>query len=257
MPSDDDRRLGEGGMKNQTRRSFIFGGVSAALGYAGWHWLHSNEQDDGISWPIRRVLNWNGDLFQSLFSQKREPAPVPPPPAGKVPRFNGNLGLKKAIDPVTWRLHVFVDGEGKEAERSFSLTELKLFPRTSTAGDLRCIEGWSDRISYAGIRFSDFLKTTGVGKKKDGNYFRYVGLMTPDGEYYVSIDMPSMLHPQTLLAYEMNERPLLAQDGAPLRLVIPVKYGIKNIKRIDKIWFSDTRPPDYWADRGYDWYAGL
>jgi DMSO/TMAO reductase YedYZ molybdopterin-dependent catalytic subunit len=81
--------------------------------------------------------------------------------------------------------------------------------------------------------------------------------MTPDGGYYVSIDMPSMLHPQTLLAFEMNERPLLNQDGAPLRLLIPVKYGIKSIKRIGRILFSKRRPPDYWAERGYDWYAGL
>jgi DMSO/TMAO reductase YedYZ molybdopterin-dependent catalytic subunit len=55
----------------------------------------------------------------------------------------------------------------------------------------------------------------------------------------------------------MNGRPLLPQDGAPLRLMIPVKYGIKSIKRIGKLWFSDTRPPDYWAERGYDWFAGL
>lgn len=250
MNSDDS-------VKRRSRRSFIFGGVTAALGFAGWRWLHSSEQEDGISWPIRRVLDWNGNLFLSLFSTSRKPAPVSPPPAGKTPRFNGNLGLKHAMDPATWRLRVQMDGQSESEARVFSLMELRFFPRTSTAGDLRCIEGWSDRISYAGIRFSDFLRETGLGKKKDGSFYRYVGLMTPDGEYYVSIDMPSMLHPQTLLAYEMNERPLLAQDGAPLRLVIPVKYGIKNIKRIGKIWFSDTRPPDYWAERGYDWYAGL
>lgn len=83
-----------------------------------------------------------------------------------------------------------------------------------------------------------------------------MSLETPDGGYYVGLDMESALHPQTLLCYEMNGQPLSLEHGAPLRLVIPVKYGIKNIKRIGTIRYTDTRPADYWAERGYDWYAG-
>ena len=45
--------------------------------------------------------------------------------------------------------------------------------------------------------------------------------------------------------------------GAPLRLIIPVKYGIKNLKQIGAITFTDERPADFWAERGYDYYAGL
>ena len=67
----------------------------------------------------------------------------------------------------------------------------------------------------------------------------------------------SALHPQTLLCYEMNGKPLEEKHGAPLRLVIPVKYGIKNIKLITRIAYSVHRPVDYWAEQGYDWYAGL
>ena len=74
--------------------------------------------------------------------------------------------------------------------------------------------------------------------------------------YYVGLDIESALHPQTLLCYAMDDRPLSLGHGAPLRLVIPVKYGIKNIKRIGTIRFTDERPADYWAERGYDWYAG-
>jgi DMSO/TMAO reductase YedYZ molybdopterin-dependent catalytic subunit len=68
--------------------------------------------------------------------------------------------------------------------------------------------------------------------------------------------MASAVHPQTLLCYEMDGRPLTPEHGAPLRLVIPVKYGIKNLKQIGTIRFTDVRPADYWAERGYDWYAG-
>jgi len=55
----------------------------------------------------------------------------------------------------------------------------------------------------------------------------------------------------------MNGAPLTSEHGAPLQLVIPVKYGIKNIKRIGSIRFTAERPTDYWAERGYDWFAGL
>ena len=82
-------------------------------------------------------------------------------------------------------------------------------------------------------------------------------MATPDGKYYVGMDMESVMHPQTLLAYEVNEQLLPMQHGHPLRLIVPVKYGIKNLKRIGTISFSNQRLPDYWAEQGYDYYSGL
>jgi DMSO/TMAO reductase YedYZ molybdopterin-dependent catalytic subunit len=79
---------------------------------------------------------------------------------------------------------------------------------------------------------------------------------TPDGDYYVGLDMASALHPQTLLCYAMNGQPLTPHHGAPLRLVMTVKYGFKSIKRIGRIAFMDERAADFWAERGYDWYSG-
>ena len=84
----------------------------------------------------------------------------------------------------------------------------------------------------------------------------YIGMRTPDKKYYVGIDMPSALQPQTILCYEMNGQPLPVNQGYPLRLIIPVKYGIKHLKRIGTMYFSNTKPPDFWAERGYDYYAG-
>ena len=86
---------------------------------------------------------------------------------------------------------------------------------------------------------------------------KYLGLATPDEEYYVGIDMPSALHPQTILCYELNGKPLPMNQGFPLRLIIPVKYGVKSLKRIGTMYFGNERPPDYWAERGYDYYSGL
>ncbi len=82
-------------------------------------------------------------------------------------------------------------------------------------------------------------------------------MKTPDEKYYVGWDIEAIMHPQTLLAYEMNGAPLTNEHGAPLRLASPTKYGIKQIKRIGSIEFTNERPRDYWAENGYDWYAGL
>lgn len=72
----------------------------------------------------------------------------------------------------------------------------------------------------------------------------YVGFITPDNQYYFGIDMKSALHPQTILCYELKGQTLPMVQGYLLRLIIPFKYGIKNIKRIGTIFFSDTRPKD-------------
>ena len=85
----------------------------------------------------------------------------------------------------------------------------------------------------------------------------FVAMETPDGVYQVSLDMKSMMHPQTLLAWELNREPLDSDHGAPLRLATPLKYGIKQIKRVGQIQFSSERTIDYWEERGYDWWAGL
>jgi len=120
-------------------------------------------------------------------------------------------------------------------------------------------------VAWAGARLADLAAKTGLatrsGRPNDPrdnprDLLNYAAVATPDGEYYVGLDMASALHPQTLLCYEMDGRPLTLEHGAPLRLVIPVKYGIKNLKQIGTIRFTDVRPADYWAERGYDWYAG-
>jgi DMSO/TMAO reductase YedYZ molybdopterin-dependent catalytic subunit len=118
-------------------------------------------------------------------------------------------------------------------------------------------------VAQGGARFADFAAkyrpaTAPISADDDESRrpVSYVSLETPDSGYYVGLDMASAMHPQTLLCYEMDGKPLPLEHGAPLRLVIPVKYGIKNIKRIGTIRFSDERPADDWAERGYDWYSG-
>ena len=247
-------------LKERTIRSFA-GLLALFVLMAGfWHWSRTREDDQGIPWPFRKGLEFTDRVGRSLFRTSHVAASPPSPARGAKPRVNGDLGLGGSVDANTWRMSVETDAGDEKDERpiELSLADFKTLPRTASSADFFCIEGWKDTFAYSGVKFSDFLKRYHLGKKPGTDtYYAYVGLETPDGGYYVSIDMESMLHPQTLLADEMNGAPLSLENGAPLRLVIPVKYGIKSLKRIGKIVFSDTRPADYWAEQGYDWFAGL
>jgi DMSO/TMAO reductase YedYZ molybdopterin-dependent catalytic subunit len=134
-----------------------------------------------------------------------------------------------------------------------TIDEIRALPRVEQITQLNCIEGWTVIVHWAGARFADFTAKY-VPQFRDA---RYVSMQTPDQAYFVGLDSASALHPQTLLCYEMNGADLTRAHGAPLRLVIPVKYGVKNIKRIGSITYTNERPEDYWANEGYDWYAGL
>jgi len=247
-----------------TRRAFLVGGVAGAAGFAGWSWLRKSAADDGIPWPLRRVLRFNERVGQAAFRDARL-APTFPESraaAAEAMRVNGSLGLASELDRDAWRLQV--EG-GPGGGRSFTLDEIRALPQTTMIVELRCIEGWSQVISWTGVALRDFMAHYHLGtrsgaapdpKRKPDDLFPYVALETPDREYYVGLDRESALHPQTLLCHVMGGQPLTTNHGAPLRLAIPVKYGIKNIKRIGRIRFTDERPRDYWAERGYDWYSG-
>jgi hypothetical protein len=250
-------------LRRRSRRGFFTGGAAVLAGFAGWRWLVTRGEEDGLPWPLRRAHELNERVARAFFRASRT-SPEFPRSAARMPRVNGSIGLESSFDLAAWRLEV-VGAAGEQARRLFSLDDIKALPRVEMTTELRCIEGWSEIVHWAGARLADLAAITGLatrsGPRADpigntGDLLDYVALETPDREYYVGLDTPSALHPQTLLTYEMNGRPLTRAHGAPLRLVIPVKYGIKNLKRIGTIRFTDVRPADYWAEQGYDWYAG-
>lgn len=246
----------ERGLRRLSRRGFAVAAAAGLAGFAGWKWLLTRSLEDGLPWPFRRVLALNETLARALFRSSR-PAHEFPRTAARSPRVNGTIGLSSTIDPAAWRLKV-VGESGEAGARSFTLDEIKALPRVEMTTELKCIEGWSTVVHWVGARLSDLAAQTGLASRsgRQDDLLSYASLETPDAAYYVGLDMASALHPQTLLCYEMGTRPLTPAHGAPLRLVIPVKYGIKNIKQIGTIRFTDQRPADYWAELGYDWYAG-
>lgn len=259
-PGDDQAVLAEA--TRRSRRAFIGLGLASLVGVGGWRWLVSQPPIDGISGPLRRGLDANSRLSRAYFSATRL-APEFAWARARMPRENGDVGLDAALDPATWRLRV--QGYGTGTTQEFTLADIKALPKIELITELKCIEGWSTVVHWGGARLADFLTryplATRNGRPADplnppADLAPYVGIRTPDEAYYVGLDMPSALHPQTLLCYEMNGQPLTIGHGAPLRLVTPLKYGIKHLKRIGTMAFTDVRPNDYWAKLGYDWDAG-
>lgn len=253
-------------IRQMTRRSFATGAAAAAAGLAGYSWLrwfaHDPAVDDHLPWPLRRVLEWNERVARQVLGNERS-APEFAAVRAREPKVNGHQGLAGVVNHDTWRLQVSTPAG---PDREFRLAEIQALPKYEMVTELKCVEGWSEIVRWSGARLIDFLVAYDLGCRGGGGWrdtarpddlFRYVQLATPDRAYYVGLDMPSALHPQTLLCWEMNGQPLTPDHGAPLRLVITVKYGIKNIKRIGHLRLLDERPADYWAERGYDWYAGL
>lgn len=243
-------------IKRRTFFSFSIFALLGATAWKSWFWLKDQPLDQGlrggVQEPLRKVLNGNESVFQHTLSPGHLARTYPPSAAARNVRRNGNVGLNtKDFDARAWQLQVQLSDD---KTTTVSLDALQQLPKTSFAFEFKCIEGWSQISHWGGVRFSDFIQHYGLQRLTTQ---QYVGFSTPDEEYYVGIDMPSALHPQTLLCYEMNGQPLPPEHGGPLRLIIPVKYGVKNLKRIGTLFFSNERPPDYWFERGYDYYCGL
>jgi DMSO/TMAO reductase YedYZ molybdopterin-dependent catalytic subunit len=100
------------------------------------------------------------------------------------------------------------------------------------------------------VPFAVFLRRVGADLNA-----KYVGFKCAD-DYYTSIDMPTALHPQTLLALSYDGQPLPRRYGFPMKLRMPTKLGYKNPKHIQAIFVTNTYPGGYWEDQGYNWFGG-
>ena len=244
----------EAEIKRLSRRSFlqaalVTGGAAGGL-YAFNKYV---PVEDETKTPLRRVLAFNEAVARHLFFSPANRAATFPRSAAREP-VNNYKGETPLVDLSAWRLSLAGTNDG---DKTLTLKDVQALPHVSETTELTCIEGWSTVVNWTGARFADFAKAY---PPPPGT--KYVSLLSepedyPDERYYVGLDIESALHAQTLLAWAMNDKPLTPEHGAPLRLVIPTKYGSKNIKLITKIAYAAERPADYWAEQGYDWYAGL
>jgi DMSO/TMAO reductase YedYZ molybdopterin-dependent catalytic subunit len=148
-----------------------------------------------------------------------------------------------------WRLEV--SGAVRQP-LSLTLDDLARLPRVRQRVNHYCVEGWTAVAVWTGVRVSELARLAGL--KPDAGY---VDFQSFDSDYHESWDMESAMHPQSLIAYGMDDAFLGAAHGAPARLHSPVKLGYKSVKYLTKIVFMPERNGGYWSDQGYEWYAGV
>lgn len=237
----------------RSRRSVLTGVAGVAAGLFGWRWLQGRPDADNIPDVLRRGHETNEELWRSLF-REGQLAPTFDPSTSSMLRVNGRRGgLENEIDLAAWSMTVS-DQAGAEVG-SHVMDDIRALPKQEMTIEHKCVEGWSHIVTWGGVRFSDFVDSHYPSQREEPS--KFVSLVTPDGGFYVGLEWDAMMHPQTLLCYELQGEPLEQLHGAPLRLVTPLKYGTKQIKRIGSIAFTNEQPADYWAQRGYDWYAAL
>lgn len=151
------------------------------------------------------------------------------------------------------------------APQSFSLAEVRAVESRTQITRHDCVEGWSAIGKWKGAKLSALLDT--VKPKPEARYvvFYCADPMNDDGTdlYYESIGMDDAWHPQTILAYELNNAALPIKNGAPLRLRVERQLGYKMAKYVMRIELVESfghiagGNGGYWEDQGYQWYAGI
>jgi DMSO/TMAO reductase YedYZ molybdopterin-dependent catalytic subunit len=159
-----------------------------------------------------------------------------------------------------WRLEV--SGLVRQPAR-FSLAELKAMPSRSQITRHDCVEGWSVIGKWKGVRLEEIMKKVQPDENAQYVVFRCMDTDSDGNNYFESIDLIDAVHPQTILAYELNDRPLPIDNGAPLRLRVENQLGYKHAKYIRALDFVASLDKvgkgkgGYWEDQGYAWYAGI
>ena len=159
-----------------------------------------------------------------------------------------------------WRLEI--SGLVKQPGR-FSLAELKALPSRTQITRHDCVEGWSAIAKWKGVPLTEIMQRAQPTPAAQYVVFHCMDTDDNGSNYYESVDLLDANHPQTILAYEMNDRALPVEHGAPLRLRVENQLGYKHAKYIRRIEFVASFETlaqgkgGYWEDRGYEWYAGI
>ena len=256
-------------LRYQSRRDFLaFGaGTLAALAGAGFLLPRDTLSRSGVrrnmdsaekEWFLNKALRIDDDVAEALYSVNRS---VPTYTKSQITPLKNNYN-GSTPDPgyiPGWKLAL----DGLVSGLSISLDIRNLLTRFSVHEQITrlvCVEGWSAIAWWAGLRFDDLLRAhPPMSQAKWASVESSVNLDAsgnPD-PYFMSVDLATARHPQTLLVTHFNGQPLTVEHGAPLRLLVPVKLGLKNVKAITRITYVAEEPRDYWAERGYSRYDGI
>jgi len=236
------RRIAQPARRAFLQRSLSLGGLSLLTGC-------SLSDNDSVEAALGAVSRFN-DRVQGLIFDPARLAPTYPESMITRPfPFNAYYGEDEIRTVAEDGFELEVTGLVADRRR-WTLAELRAMPQRDQVTRHICVEGWSAIGKWGGVRFADFLHRVGADTGA-----RYVGFKCAD-DYYTSIDMPTALHPQTLLTLSYDGQPLPPKYGFPMKLRMPTKLGYKNPKHIRAIFVTNTCPGGYWEDQGYNWFGG-
>jgi len=203
-----------------------------------------------LTYAAHRILTRHTPVHEFARSQISKD-----PFANEVSPLGAEFQRSQAGGFADWRLAV----DGMVARPvSFSLADLKSFPRSSQITMIACEEGWSYIAEWSGVPLAHILNLAGALPQA-----RYVVYRSIQPDWWDSIDMADALHPQTLLTVAMNGGELPVPFGGPLRLRVPRQLGYKNVKYITRLTLSDDLKRfgkglgSAAPESGYAWYAGI
>lgn len=223
-------------------RSLTLGGLSLLTG--------CNVTDaKGVETALTRISHFNDRVQAWLFDPNRLAPTYAESMMTRPFPFNAYYDEHEVpkVDADSFRLEV----TGLVADRhAWTLAQLNALPQVDQVTRHICVEGWSAIGKWGGVPFSLFLRRVGADLSA-----KYVGFKCSD-DYYTSIDMPTALHPQTLLTLTYDGQTLPARYGFPMKLRMPTKLGYKNPKHIQAVFLTNAYPGGYWEDQGYNWFGG-
>jgi DMSO/TMAO reductase YedYZ molybdopterin-dependent catalytic subunit len=199
-----------------------------------------------------RINDWVGEKLFFNRSRLAKEYPVSArTPDRLFPAYSITRNRTRAFPepPRDWEL--VVDGLVASPKR-FTLEMLEGLPRVSYTVKHHCVEGWTAIGTWTGVPVSVIAEL--VRPLGDARYLRFDSF---DSGYSNGWDLAGGMHPQTILAYVYNDRPLPRERGAPLRLYSPIKLGYKMTKYVTGMSFTRDRHGGYWEDQGYPWLAGV
>jgi DMSO/TMAO reductase YedYZ molybdopterin-dependent catalytic subunit len=253
--SESSRRVGPAGeevrdvtqreRKRMNRRELLKLAPVIALGAFAIPMLQPSLLMDGL-----HLSDWASGKY---FSRKRLVQTFSDNEVAPFDKFPYNFYdvVDPGVDLEKWTLTV----EGLvQRPGDYTLQQIQALPKLVQNTRHVCVEGWDVIGNFGGVRGSDFLRWIGADTSA-----RYLEVECVD-DYYESIDMETMLQPQTLFCYEMYGKPLDRGHGAPLRLQMPTKLGYKQAKYLDTIRVTNVLKGGkrgYWEDQGYSWFGGL
>ena len=252
-------------MSKISRRKFVTAALAATASVSGLAVASNLAKRYGLVPPDSGGIYGPGETLtyaaQRLLTRHSLAREFPRSMISKVPFANAIPPLNDAFKRfqgdafADWRLSI----DGMVAQpASLSLADLRRFPVRSQITEVVCEEGWSYVAEWIGTPVFELLKASGVLSQA-----RYLVYFSIDPDWWESIDMSDAQHPQTLLAWGMNDGDLPVAFGGPLRLRVPRQLGYKSVKFVTRLMVTDSpkgfvsaldpKSPNF----GYSWCAGI